>query len=56
MSIRRYLGIVDATPGVRVSMLHLKPAKFAAFAPLTRVPGVRELVTGFVTCRLERVS
>ena len=32
------------------------PAKFAALRPLTRVPGVRELVTGFVTCRLERVA
>jgi hypothetical protein len=56
MSIGRFLGIVAATPGLRVSKLELKPAKFAALGPLTRVPGIRELVTGFVTCRLERVS
>ena len=56
MSIDRFLKIVERTPGVRVSRLALKPAKFRALAPLTRVPGVRELVTGFVTCRLERVS
>ncbi len=55
MSIRRFLRIVDATPDLRVSRLHLKPAKFSALKPLTRIPGVRELVTGFVSCRLERV-
>ncbi len=56
MSIDRFLRIVARTPGLRVSRLALKPAKFRALAPLTRVPGIRELVTGFVTCRLERVS
>lgn len=56
MSIERFLKIVARTPGVRISRLALKPAKFRALAPLTRVPGVRELVTGFVTCRLERAS
>jgi SAM-dependent methyltransferase len=56
MSIDRFLKIVARTPGVRVSRLVLKPAKFRALSPLTRVPGLREWVTGFVTCRLERVS
>lgn len=56
MSVRRFLAIVARTPGLRMSRLELKPAKFAALRPLTRVPGIRELVTGFVTCRLERVS
>ena len=56
MSIRRFLSIVKRTPGLRVSRLELKPAKFRALKPATRVPGLRELVTGFVTCRLERVS
>jgi ubiquinone/menaquinone biosynthesis C-methylase UbiE len=56
MSIRRFLSIVRATPGLRVSRLELKPAKYRALAPLTRVPGLRELFTGFVTCRLERAS
>jgi len=56
MSIQRFLGIVARTPGLRVSQLELKPAKFAAMRPLKRLPGIRELVTGFVTCRLERVS
>lgn len=56
MSIGRFLGIVERTPGLSVSRLELKPVKFRALAPATRVPGLRELVTGFVTCRLERVS
>lgn len=56
MSIARFLGLVRSTPGVRVSRLELKPAKFGVLKPLTRVPALRELVTGFVTCRLERVS
>src|SRR4030095_6901964 len=56
MSIRRFLSMVARTPGLRVSQLELKPAKFAALRPLTRVPGIRELVTGFVTCRLERIA
>lgn len=56
MSIGRFLAIAKKTPGLRVSRLELKPAKFRFLKPLTRVPGIRELVTGFVTCRLERVS
>lgn len=55
MSIRRFLGIVRSVPGIAIDSLELRPAKFALLAPLTRVPGLRELVTGFVICRLERV-
>lgn len=55
MSIRRFLRIVGAVRGLRVSMLELRPAKFSALRPLTKVPGLRELFSGFVVCRLERV-
>jgi len=40
---------------LRIAKLELKPAKFAFLKPLTLVPGIRELVSGFVVCRLERV-
>jgi len=53
MSIRRFLGIVRSVPSLRVSFLELRPAKFRWLRPLTRVPGLRELVSGFVICRLE---
>lgn len=56
MSIRRFLGIVGRIPSLAVTMLELRPAKFRALAPLTRVPFVRELVTGFVVCRLEKTE
>jgi len=56
MSIRRFLGIARGLPAVAVTNLELRPAKFRFLAPLTRVPLVRELVTGFVVCRLERVG
>ncbi len=55
MSVGRFLRIVRSVPALRVSALELRPAKYAWLAPLTRVPGVRELVSGFVICRLERV-
>lgn len=56
MSVRRFLGIVGKTPSLALTFLELRPAKFRAFKPLTRVPLVRELITGFVVCRLERVE
>jgi ubiquinone/menaquinone biosynthesis C-methylase UbiE len=55
MSIAKFLGIVRRVDELRVSRLELKPAKFSFLKPFTWVPGVRELVTGFVVCRLERV-
>jgi ubiquinone/menaquinone biosynthesis C-methylase UbiE len=55
MSIRRFLGIVRAVPSLRVTLLELRPVRFGWLKPLTRVPGVREVVSGFVICRLERV-
>jgi hypothetical protein len=56
MSVRRFLRIVDRTPSLAVTYLELRPAKFGVLAPLTRVPFVRELVTGFVVCRLEKAE
>jgi ubiquinone/menaquinone biosynthesis C-methylase UbiE len=56
MSIRRFLRIARAVPALRVSKLVLRPARFTALAPLTRLPGLRELFTGFVICRLERTA
>ena len=55
MSVRKFLRIVGNVREVRVSGLELKPAKFSFLKPLTRVPGLRELFSGFVVCRLERV-
>ena len=55
MSVHRFLSLVRAVRGVRVAKLELRPAKFSFLKPLTLVPGVRELVSGFVVCRLERV-
>jgi ubiquinone/menaquinone biosynthesis C-methylase UbiE len=56
MSVRRFLSIVGKTPSLAVTFLELRPAKFRALKPLTRVPFLRELVTGFVVCRLERAE
>jgi ubiquinone/menaquinone biosynthesis C-methylase UbiE len=56
MSIRKFLRIVREVGGLRVSMLELRPIKFGALRPLTRLPGIREFVTGFVVCRLEKVA
>jgi len=56
MSVRRFLGIVGRTPSLELTFLELRPAKFRALKPLTRVPLARELITGFVVCRLERVE
>ena len=55
MSIRWFERIVRGRPEVRVSLRELKPAKFGFLRPLTHVPLVRELITGFVVCRLERI-
>ncbi len=56
MSIGRFLGIVRRNRGLRIDSLELRPAKFRFLRPLTRIPLVRELFTGVVVCRLERVS
>ena len=53
MSVRRFLSIVRAVPSLSVSLMELRPARFAWLKPFTRVPGLRELVSGFVICRLE---
>jgi hypothetical protein len=56
MSVRRFLRIVRDKPGLAIASLELRPAKFRFLAPLTRVPFARELVTGFVVCRLIRTD
>ena len=56
MSIRRYRRIVREVPELKVSFEELKPAKFRVLDFATRIPLVRELVTGTVVCRLERVD
>jgi len=56
MSLRRFARIVRGVPGLRISLLELRPAKFGFLRPLTHVPLVREFVTGFVICRLEKVG
>jgi SAM-dependent methyltransferase len=53
MSVRRFLRIVKSTPGLSVTYLELRPAKYGFLRPLTRVPLLREFLTGFVVCRLE---
>jgi ubiquinone/menaquinone biosynthesis C-methylase UbiE len=55
MSVHRFFGVVRRVREVRISKLELRPAKFSWLKPLTWIPGVRELVSGFVVCRLERV-
>lgn len=56
MSVRRFLGIVRGRRELRVAYLELRPARFGFLRPATRVPLVREFVTGFVVCRLEKRS
>jgi len=56
MSIRWFLRIIRSVGGLDVSYLELRPARFRALEWLTRVPLLRELVTGFVICRLERTA
>jgi ubiquinone/menaquinone biosynthesis C-methylase UbiE len=56
MSVRRFLKIVRRIPTLAIDYLELRPAKFRFLAPATRVPVARELVTGFVVCRLERAG
>ncbi len=56
MSLRRFFGIVGGVSGLVVSRVELRPAKFGFLRPLTRVPLVREFITGFVVCRLRKVS
>jgi ubiquinone/menaquinone biosynthesis C-methylase UbiE len=56
MSVRRFLRMLRGMPSLAVTYLELRPAKFRALKPLTRVPMVRELITGFVVCRLERAE
>ena len=56
MSVRRFLKMVRETPALTVRYLELRPAKFRFLKPFTLLPLVRELVTGFVVCRLQRMD
>ena len=56
MSVRWFLRIVKEIPSLRISLLKLRPAKFGFLKPLTMIPIVRELFTGFVVCRIERTA
>jgi ubiquinone/menaquinone biosynthesis C-methylase UbiE len=56
MSVRRFFRLVSGMPGLSVTRVELRPAKFRWLAPLTKLPVIRELVTGFVVCRLERTA
>jgi ubiquinone/menaquinone biosynthesis C-methylase UbiE len=54
MSVQRFFRLVAGEAGLKPTRVELRPAKFRWLAPLTRLPMIRELVTGFVVCRLER--
>jgi ubiquinone/menaquinone biosynthesis C-methylase UbiE len=56
MSIRWFYRVIRSHPQLKVVYEEFKPAKFPILKPLTRVPFVRELVTGTVVCRLERIG
>jgi SAM-dependent methyltransferase len=56
MSVRRFFRILRNMPGLRITFRRLEPAKFSFLRPLTRLPLVRELVTGAVICRLEKTG
>ena len=56
MSIGWFKRIIGNHPELKVVYEEFKPAKFTALKPLTRIPYVRELVTGTVICQLERVT
>jgi ubiquinone/menaquinone biosynthesis C-methylase UbiE len=56
MSIRWFHRIVRGLTGLEATHEELKPAKYGVLKPLTTVPFVRELVTGTVVCRLQRIG
>ena len=56
MSVRRFYKIIRKHPELKVSFEQLKPVKYNFLKVLTMVPLVRELFTGTVVCRMERVG
>ena len=56
MSVRWFFRIVKNQKNLHVSFKQLKPPKYGVLKPLTRIPLVRELFTGTVVCRLQRIS
>ncbi len=55
MSIRRFFRLVKMSR-LSVTFKKLEPPKYGFLGLLTRVPGLRELFTGTVTCRLEKTD
>ncbi|MCZ6766126.1 MAG: class I SAM-dependent methyltransferase [bacterium] len=56
MTVRRFFRIVKNQKNLCVSFKELKPPKYRALKPLTKVPLLRELFTGTVVCRLQRMG
>jgi len=54
MSVRWFERICRAVPGLKVVYRELCPARYRILTPLTHVPGIREIISGFVVCRLRR--
>jgi ubiquinone/menaquinone biosynthesis C-methylase UbiE len=54
ITIRMYRGILQNIPDIEVIVEKLKPPKFPFLAPLTRVPGIREYITGTVVAFLRK--
>ncbi|UCH84528.1 MAG: methyltransferase domain-containing protein, partial [Candidatus Latescibacterota bacterium] len=56
MSIGWFHRIIKSHRELKIAFEERKPAKFQILKPLTRVPLAKELVTGTVACRLERMT
>jgi ubiquinone/menaquinone biosynthesis C-methylase UbiE len=56
MSVRRSFRLIRRFPELRVSYRRLDPPRWSWLRPLLVLPGLRELLTGTVTCRLEKVA
>jgi ubiquinone/menaquinone biosynthesis C-methylase UbiE len=56
MSVRRFLNMVKHHPSLRITFRELKPPKYSFLGGLNRLPLVRELFTGALICRLEKLG
>jgi SAM-dependent methyltransferase len=54
MSVRRFMKLAEKSPSLRITRRELQPAKFSFLKVLTGLPGIRELFTGSMVCRLEK--
>ncbi len=55
ITVRRFHDIVAAEPAFECRDVHYEVPKFRFLRPLTRVPGLREYVSGLVFADLERL-